>query len=222
MAGGNHDRTKIIANRIIIMVIFIPRENLGIVVDFVIFGDGLVVDINLFVPDFDLLSFEGDHPLDKILGQVLRVLENDDVVPPDVPMGKEDFFQAELRLSVSQLVDEQKIPNEEGGLHRAGGNLEGLNDKSHDKKDKYGRLSDELKVLSKNTFFARSFLLRHQSPRQGKATITERGNSVQAHPGSRKQQILSEEPGRPVLLECRDKGWIHAPRDEKAGEWLFP
>ncbi len=44
----------------------------------------LVVDEDLLVLDLDLFALERDDPFDEVLGQVLRVLEDDDILPRSI------------------------------------------------------------------------------------------------------------------------------------------
>jgi len=161
LARGDDNGTKVIPDRIVVMVILVPRVDLRIVVDFIFLDDRLVIDVDLFVPDLNLLSFDGDDPLDKIFGQILGVFEDDDIMAPKIATGQENFFNIGVRGSIGQLVDEKEISDEKSWFHRASGDLEGLDNKGHDKEDEDGCLGDELKIFPKDTLFTRLFLFFH-------------------------------------------------------------
>src|SRR6188508_614257 len=84
------------------------------------------VDPQLLVAVDDLVSGQGRHPLDVVEGRIFRVTEYHDIATlwlVDVDQLEIDDRQA---YAVRELVDQDEIPYQQGRQHRAGGNLERL------------------------------------------------------------------------------------------------
>src|SRR5579872_968213 len=62
-----------------------------------------------------------DHTFDEVLMRVDGVVEDDDVVPLDVLIGKQRHFHAGAE---ADFIHEQKVTDQQGILHRACGDLE--------------------------------------------------------------------------------------------------
>ena len=99
---------------------------------------GLAVHVDLLVLDVEVLAADRDDPLDEVARLVHRVLEDDDVAP------------LRSREPVDELVDQDVVAHQEGRDHRAGGDLERLDDERPDEQREQHRDEDRLGVLAED------------------------------------------------------------------------
>ena len=204
MAGGDDNRAEVIPYRVIIAVIPVLGINLGVVVDLVAFINGLTVDGHLFVFYLDLLAFQGDHPLDKILGKLVWVFENNDVVALDVTAWKNRFLEGELGVGVDELVDKEEITDEKGRLHGSRGNLESLDNKGHDKKDEDRRLGNQLKIFANEAFISLLLFFFHSAPLSEPPNIAKKQNFIKSITLRGKHLRFRDDHGG---LQCHERAW---------------
>ena len=86
----------------------------------------------LAVVETEVVAGKADDALDQVQGGVDGVVEDDDVAAMDGG-GGEEAGGAVCELEAAVLfVDEEEVADEEGGLHRLGGDAEGLGGEGDD------------------------------------------------------------------------------------------
>ena len=92
------------------------------------FVERLAVDVDLLGSELERLAGEPDDALDEVAVRLVRVLEDDDVATPDVAHGQQLACNRAGRRAEDELVHQQVIADEQVVLHRAGRDLERLDD----------------------------------------------------------------------------------------------
>ena len=111
-------------------------------------GDHLLVNKFVFGPQLHRFAREADDALDEIALGLLWVLEHHDVEALDGPDRQHGALEAGFARAEHELVDEQVVADEEVVLHRAGRDLERLDDEGPDKERQDDRDDDRLEVLA--------------------------------------------------------------------------
>src|SRR5262249_14831229 len=115
-----------------------------------------VVNEHLFVDDLDVIPRKTDGSLDVVLGQILWILENNDVATFDV-LERQDRVQPGVTSTEHELVDEKMITNKKIVFHRRRGNLERLNDECRPEKRQYYRNDQRFEIFASRGFLVRYF-----------------------------------------------------------------
>jgi hypothetical protein len=117
--------------------------------------EGRAVDQHLLVAQLQRVAGQPDDPLDEVAIRLLGVLEDDDVTPADrVDRQQRPFGRAEGRRE-DELVHQQVIADEQVVLHRAGGDLEGLDDEGADEQRQDDRHADRFEVFARRRLAVR-------------------------------------------------------------------
>jgi hypothetical protein len=101
----------------------------------------LAVDEDPALLDEQLLAAHGHYALDEIAFLVPRILEDDDITPRRVPEVEDEF------------VDQDVVPDQQGGAHRSRGNGERLDDEGPDQESQEHGDDDGFGVLPEERFF---------------------------------------------------------------------
>src|SRR5215210_1449559 len=157
--------------------------------------DRLAVDVELRVDDLDRVAAHGDAALDEVERRVLRRAEDDDVAALDTA----ERQQAPLRPggpgAVDEPVDEEVVADQEGVLHGAARDVEGLDDEGVGEQQEHRGDDQRLEVFAPDRPF-----FRH-----GAATVLERappGKRLRAAPNPLTRRRLRAGP-------CG--AWLRAP-----------
>src|SRR5579864_4902146 len=87
----------------------------------------LAVDGQPLVDDADDVAGHADAAFHHVDAEVLLGAEDDDVAPPHRAQGQQLALEIRGRRAIDEPVDEEVVPDQQGVLHRATGNVEGLN-----------------------------------------------------------------------------------------------
>ena len=81
--------------------------------------DPLLIDIQLFIANLNLISWNADNTLDKILVGVDRIFKDDDVAPPGFFEWNNGFMQIRYFHSVYKFIDQNVVTDLQRLFHRA-------------------------------------------------------------------------------------------------------
>ena len=109
----------------------------------------MAVHVDALVAHLDLLARQSDDPLDEVALRVFGILEDDDVPAVDLLHRQQRPLGAAGVRAEHELVDEQMIADEQVRLHRAGRNLEGLDDERPDEQREHDRNDERLEILAR-------------------------------------------------------------------------
>src|SRR5689334_2433887 len=98
--------------------------------DHIIFVERLAVYIHRLVPQPYMVARRADHAFYQELRGVNREIKDNNVASVDWPVRQQPRAYA---LGKMYFIHQQKVSDQKGVLHGAGGNLEGLHNKSDDK-----------------------------------------------------------------------------------------
>ena len=90
---------------------------------------GAAVQENLFVDNLDRVAGQSYDPFDVVLAFVFRIYKDDHIAPAGFFYVKQLYAGKGYADSVEKLVYQYMIADQQGRLHGAGRNLEGLYDK---------------------------------------------------------------------------------------------
>ena len=102
---------------------------------------------------FDPVPGNPYNPLDKILGGILRIFKNNDIVPLGIYHGDPGSPAQGVFHAIAKFVDQDVIADHQGGNHRTGGDLESLHHKGSDKKCEQQGDHNCLDIFSHHGFF---------------------------------------------------------------------
>jgi len=127
-------------------------ENIGIRINCVFLTLCLLIDINHFINDLYLVTRSTDDPFDKILGFILRIFEDDNILRDRISERKKFGVSKWHADAIQEFIDQYMVAHIQRLFHRTRGDLKGLNDKRPDKQGQNNRNDDGLGVLPDNRF----------------------------------------------------------------------
>src|SRR5262249_60920931 len=135
------------------------------------------VDVDLLVLLLQPLPWQSDDALDQVALGLDRRLEHDDVTASNCADRHQRALQTRRSRREHELVHEQMIADEQVVLHRAGRNLERLQDERPDEEREDYRDEDRFEILANRRLLE---IFRHGRRRYSSDSVTIRSTTRNA------------------------------------------
>ncbi len=145
-AGRDDDRAKIIT------MIYHRRKQGRIIVEGVCLLHSLAIDIESLVFNLNGFTWQTDHSFNKILRLIVGKLKHNDVASLRGLDGDNGPLEERKANAVNEFIDQDMIPDIQGGNHGPRGDFIRLHDESPNKEGQDNRDHKRLRIFAKRRF----------------------------------------------------------------------
>jgi hypothetical protein len=144
--GWNNDGTQVVSGA------YTGGKDSAVAVNNVRLRKRLVVYKHLFILDSNGVSGQPNHPLNEIFRGVHRITEHDNVLSFGLTDGNELLVPVGKPDAVDELIDQDMVSNQQGGLHGTRRNFECLDDKSPNHQGQQESNDDGFSIITNDAF----------------------------------------------------------------------